>query len=445
MRLVLAGAVVIGAIVLLGCPPPALVREGCGKDTDCKGSRICVANACVDPPHPSATPAPSPAVVSHDDGGAPPDLLLPSGDGGALLRYESRDVSPMFHGDPYHTGRSRARAPLQPPHEAAHVATGGVVFSSPAISEDGTLFFGSHDRSVYAVAPDGAIKWRHPTNDLVWSAPALGTGVVYVGSDDDKLYALDQKDGTLRWSYTAGPCRTQIGVGPEAARCDVDGVTVGADGNVYFSADGLYALRPDGTLMWKFSPGATHCASNPAVGFDGTVYVGCQDDALYAIDPQSGTKRWEFRTGDDVDGSPLITGDGTVWFGSDDHKLYAVGPGGALRFAVSTGGGIRSSPAEGPGGVVYVGSLDGNLYAIKPNGQVAWTFRTADRVLSSPLVDAAGNILVGSEDDRLYALQPDGKLLWSYLLDGDVDSTPALGADGTIYIGCDDRALHALR
>jgi outer membrane protein assembly factor BamB len=427
--------------LLLGCPPPAVLPTGCGKDTDCKGARICVQHACVDPPRPSPSPAPKEIA----DGGEPDLLPPPLTDGGTMVSFQTNDPSPMFHGDPFHTGRSKFKFPIQQPKEVMHVATGGVVFSSPAIAEDGTISFTSHDRSIYAAAPDGTIKWRRPTGDLAWSAPALWNGTIYAGSDDDKLYALDPKDGSVRWSYQAGPCRTHVGIGPEAARCDVDGVTVAPDGTIYFSADGLYALNADGALKWKFSPGPTHCAAAPAVGYDGTVYVGCQDDALYAIDPATGNKRWEFRTSEDIDGAPMVTADGTVWFGSDDRKLYALGPGGVLKFAVATGGAIRSSPAQGPNGMIYVGSFDGNLYAIRPTGTIAWTFRTADRILSSPLVDANGNLLIGSEDDRLYALAPDGKLLWSLLLDGDVDSTPALGADGTIYVGCDDRALHAFR
>jgi outer membrane protein assembly factor BamB len=350
----------------------------------------------------------------------------------------------MFHGDPMHSGRSRYRAPAALPHEAWHAATGGVVYSSPAVA-DGTLYFGSHDKNVYAVSTDGTLKWRKSTGDLVWCSPALGPdGTVYVGSDDDKIYALDPKDGTVKWSFLAGPCRIAVGTGPEGARCDVDGVTFAA-GTIYAAADGVYAVSTDGSLKWKFSPGATHCSSSPAVGPDGTVYVGCQDDALYALDGASGAKRWEFRTGDDVDSSPAVAPDGTVYVGSDDHRLYAFLPGGALKFAVATGGAVRSSPALAADGTIYFGSFDGTIYAVRANGTVAWTYRTADRILSSPVVDSNGLVIIGSEDDRLYAIQPDGRLAWSVLLDGDVDATPALGADGTLYIGTDDRALHALR
>jgi len=352
----------------------------------------------------------------------------------------------MFHVDASHSGRSRFRAPTVAPKEHVKTVTGGTVFGSPAVAAGGIVVFGSHDRSIYAVGPDGAVRWKRATGDLVWSSPALGAGVVYVGSDDDKLYALDLGDGELRWTFTAGPCRQGAGPGPEGSRCDVDGVTVGSDGTVYFSADGLYALKPDGALKWKFSPGTVHCASAPALSeAAATIYVGCQDDAVYAVDTATGVKRWEFRTQGDVDSSPAIGADGTVYVGSDDRKLYALGPSGVLRFAVTTAGPIRSSPALGADGTVYVGSGDGGLYAIRPSGSVAWIWKAADRILSSPLVDAAGLIVFGSQDDRLYALGADGKLVWSVLLDGDVDGSPALGSDGTIYVGADDRALHMLR
>jgi outer membrane protein assembly factor BamB len=453
LPVVVALAASIAIALVAACPPPGTL-PGCGKDTDCKGVRICVAGACVDPP-PRATPSPpivdgGDAEAAGSDGGAPPLSSASPVDLGVNLTA-TLGPAPMFHIDAQHGGRSAARAPIALPHETMHVATGGVVVGQPAIATtpDGPLIvFGSHDKSVYAVAADGTIKWRRATGDLVWGAPALGPdGTVYVGSDDDRLYAFDLKDGTTRWSFQAGPCRISVGSGPEAARCDVDGVTVAPDGALYVSADGLYALRPDGTLRWKFQPGPrVHCAAPPAVSVDATtIYVGCQDDGLYAVDAATGGKRWEIRAGGDIDSAPAVGSDGTIYVGSDDKKLYAINPGGGVRWAVITGGAIRSSPAIGADGTVYVGSGDGNLYAIARGGVVSWTFRAADRILGSPVVDSGGVVLIGSQDDRLYALSSDGKLAWSVLLDGDVDGTPALGADGTIYVGTDDRALHALR
>ena len=420
----------------LSCRPQRPIRPaplpGCGRDTDCKGSRVCDRGQCVEllktPPVPPPTAPPAVPVITQPGPNGPSGLV------------------PMFRGDPQHTGRSPYHAPAQVPHEVWRYATQGTVYGAAAIATDGTILFGSHDHQVYALTPDGLLRWKRLTGDLVWSTPALaGGGVAYVGSDDDRVYALGMADGAVRWSLSPGSCRRSVGIGPEAVRCDVDQLTLGPDGTVYVGGDGIYALRPDGTVRWRFSPGnKVHCAGAPAVGQDGAVYAGCQDDGFYALNPD-GTKRWEYRGQDDFDSSAAIGPDGTIYVGSDDRRLYALTPEGRLRFAVVTEGAVRASPAVAIDGTVYVASLDGALYAVRPDGGVAWSYRTADRVQSSPLVDAGGVVLFGSQDDRLYAILPDGKLLWSVLLDGDVDGSPVLGPDGTIYVGADDQALHALR
>jgi outer membrane protein assembly factor BamB len=64
--------------------------------------------------------------------------------------------------------------------------------------------------------------------------------------------------------------------------------------------------------------------SSPAIGSDGTVYVGSWDNKLYAINGKSGVKLWEFETGEGVPSSPAIGSDGTVYVGSHDDKLYAI-------------------------------------------------------------------------------------------------------------------------
>jgi outer membrane protein assembly factor BamB len=427
-----------------GCGDDVVVADGgaCQKDTDCKGARICQKGQCVDPPR-----AASDGGTDGGDGGPVALLLAPIGDGGAP-RIVLPGAAPMLHLDWAHTGRSKFRGPQKEPKEVARIATDGAVVGQPAIGDDGTAYFGSHDRQVRAASLDAAgaaaLRWTRPTQDLVWCSPALGPGgALYVGSDDDHLYALDAGDGSVRWSFQAGPCRKGITVGPESSRCDVDAVTIGPDGTIYLAADGAYALKPDGTLRFRFAL-KSHCAGAPAVGPDGTVYVGCQDGALYALGPD-GTKRWEFRTGGDVDSAPAVGDDGTVYFGSDDRKLYALGAGGALKWAVQAAGDIRGGPALAQDGTVYAGALDGGLYAVRPSGTVAWTFRAADRIAGSPAVDGAGVVLFGSQDDRLYAVTPDGKLLWSVLLGGDVDGTPAVGPNGAVYVGADDKALHILR
>ena len=114
---------------------------------------------------------------------------------------------------------------------------------------------------------------------------------------------------------------------------------------------------------WVFKTGDS-VYSSPAIGSDGTIYVGSEDDNLYAINPD-GSKKWAFRTRDDVDSSPAIGSDGTIYVGSYDNNLYAINPDGSKKWAFKTNGDVDSSPTIGSDRTIYIGSRDNNLYAIE--------------------------------------------------------------------------------
>jgi outer membrane protein assembly factor BamB len=78
--------------------------------------------------------------------------------------------------------------------------------------------------------------------------------------------------------------------------------------------------------------------SSPAIGSDGTVYVGSYSGKVYALDGKTGVKKWEFVTGDNVYSSPAIGSDGTVYIGSNDKEVYALdGRTGAKKWEFETG------------------------------------------------------------------------------------------------------------
>ena len=82
-------------------------------------------------------------------------------------------------------------------HPAWSYNTFGGVFYSPVVS-NGVVYFGSFDNGVYALnASNGTILWSFYTNGLVYSSPAVANGVVYVGSDDKNVYALDVSGAKL--------------------------------------------------------------------------------------------------------------------------------------------------------------------------------------------------------------------------------------------------------
>ncbi|MFZ0889493.1 MAG: PQQ-binding-like beta-propeller repeat protein [Candidatus Binataceae bacterium] len=203
-----------------------------------------------------------------------------------------------------------------------------------------------------------------------------------------------------------------------------------------------------GIEKWKF-PTDSYVYSSPAIGADGTVYVGSLDNNLYAIRP-SGTMKWKFAAGDEVWSSPAVGTDGTIYVGSNDNNLYAVRPNGTMKWKFQTYGEVYSSPAIGADGTIYVGWDNGNLYAVRPNGTMKWNFHAGREVDSSPAIGADGTIYVGSSDyvgsgnNDLYAVRPNGTMKWKFSTGLYVDSSPAIGADGTIYVGSEDGNLYAI-
>jgi len=216
---------------------------------------------------------------------------------------------------------------------------------------------------------------------------------------------------------------------------------IGSDGTIYIGScdHNLYAINPDGTLKWKFETGG-EVRSSPAIGSDGTIYVGSSDGYFYAISP-NGPLKWKFGAANKIDSSPAIGSDGTIYFGGGDH-IYAINSNGKLKGGGSTLGSINSSPAIGSDGTIYIGSEDFAIYAINPDNTLKWKigkFRIGDN--TSPAIGSDGTIYIGTRDGYFFAISSNGTLKWKFEIGSagaKVDTSPAIGSDGTIYIGsCD--------
>jgi outer membrane protein assembly factor BamB len=122
--------------------------------------------------------------------------------------------------------------------------TGDKIWSTPVI-RDGVVYFGSHDKKVYAVdLASGEELWQFTTGGVVAGRPLLFSGLVIVGSFDKVLYALDARDGSLRWQVQ--------GFNWFWAGAVADEKTIFApsmDGNIY-------AIDANGTLLWKHDMGS---------------------------------------------------------------------------------------------------------------------------------------------------------------------------------------------
>jgi outer membrane protein assembly factor BamB len=312
------------------------------------------------------------------------------------------------------------------------------VESGAAIDNNKTIYFGSTNERIYALYPNGTLKWSYKTGDPIFSDPALAAdGTIYITSCDHYLYAL-RPDGTLKWRFDTGEIVSSSPV-------------IADNGTIYIgnSQGRVFAVNPNGTEQW-------HCDlpndiyGSPALGTDGTIYIGCWDNRFYAINP-NGTLKWWFPTGNHVKGIPSIAPNGTIYFGSWDGYLYALYPDGTIQWKCQVGSGTETTPALAQDGTIYVGGND--LYSVYPNGTLRWSLYVGGFIFHScPAVASEGTIYVGAnvgEDvaGKILAVNPNGTIRWEKTISDDrADSSPAIAADGTVYIGSTGGAsgyLHA--
>ncbi len=338
-----------------------------------------------------------------------------------------------------HTGRTPYRGPARVARAWRYHAR-GTITAQPVVGDDGTIYIGTHERELHAIAPDGTRRWKVRTYGPVWESAAVLGDTIYIGSDANAFFALDAANGRSRWRI-----RTEG---------DADGaVSVAKDGSLRFTAGrDLYAVTREGRVRWRFRARGSFLLSAPAMDSDSTAYIGSLDDHVYAI-AADGRMRWSYRTGGDVSSSPVIGDDGTIYFGSDDRHVHAIDRDGRLRWRSNVGGYVRAPVALGLDGSVIAG-----VYGPEPrvvsldaaDGELRWYFpvgvaqSTEVGVASGPLVDADGNIYFGAQDDFVYSLSREGAIRWIHRTGGDIDSTPILTADGVLVIGCDDGFLYAL-
>lgn len=335
-------------------------------------------------------------------------------------------------------------------------ATGGIIYGAPAIGPSGEIVVGSEDGKVYSFNPNGSTRWIFSgATDWMEASPTLSAnGTVYAASWDGFLYALDGDTGSLKWKYQTGAF---IVASP----------AIGPDETVYVgSNDGfLYAIHPNGTLRWLSESVNSYAPINgaPVLNASGdTLYFGNDTGGFFALDAATGNKRWSFHVTDlhpassgdssSISGAAAIGPDGTIYFGCENSYLYALQADGQLRWHFKAAEPIRSSPVVTSEGTVLFAAQDGYLYALDTEGFQLWEGFVGDVFYCSPAVDAAGNIIVAGyagsaatgAATRFVSLDASGNLNWEVKISGYNDSSPNIAPDGSILIGAHDGRLYKL-
>jgi len=334
----------------------------------------------------------------------------------------------MFHGNATHTGIYEQTNYNNFGEVKWKFKTNGKVFSSPAIVK-GVAYVGSEDSNLYAVdVSTGTLQWKFHTNGAVASSPAVYKNVVYCCSYDGYCYAVDAISGKEVWKFKTGGERKVGAYGlwtMKPANMYMEDLydfflsspiveTTNKNTTVYFgSSDGnLYALDADsGSLKWKFKTnGIIH--TSPAL-YNSTVYITSWDTYLYAIDATSGKEKWKFKTNNDsvyhllegIQASPTVK-DSIVYFGARDSYFYAVNANNGMllwKFAndnswVLTTAAIKDS-------TVYFGTSDTYLLLAldAKTGKERYRVKANGYVYSSPAI-AGNSLYFGDFTGRLLAV-----------------------------------------
>jgi serine/threonine protein kinase len=301
--------------------------------------------------------------------------------------------------------------------------------SSP-IFHKGVVYFGSYDNNLYAVdTNEGEFMWKFPAEGGIVSRPAIQESLVLFGSEDHKLYAVSSRNGREVWNYpTERPIRSSPTI---------------AEGCVFIGSDDgyLHAVSlATHSRLWRFDA-VQPIRSTPLATKD-FIYFGSDQGELNCVTYQ-GEIKWKFRAKRGMTSSPVIS-DGILYIASLDSSLYALdAKSGWMIWRFHMGKGSVSSPAIGFGNV-YIGSADGNLYCVEAGaGREVWKYTTEHQVSGSPVLykDA---VYFGSVDGNVYCLDAkNGRFRWKFCAGGAITGTPYIEND-VLYIGSLDHILYAL-
>lgn len=360
---------------------------------------------------------------------------------------------------------------------------------------------------------EGTLAWKtHVSNWMlygrgiqVWASPAIGPdGTIYVEGSiledtthDYYLYAL-KPDGTIKWRAYTFDCYS------------VSSITIGQDGTLYVGCiNGLMAFYPNGAVKWKEGDIEVCYEYFPALASDGTLYIFNDCDQLYAVN-SDGTKKWKInltRWNDSISvftSSSLVIGsDGIVYFVGGGYVgkkegtfLFALNPNRTIKwiYLIEEEWSDFSSIAIDSQGIIYVGTEDG-VYVINPDGTLKWKTERIEFVYSliigkdalyltdgeviyalsledgnvkweaeipdpmeliSLVLSSDGTIYVSSYawdeasgypykyNGYLYAFSLKGELKWKFKPDGGIWVAPTIGQDGTVYFNSTDGYFYAV-
>lgn len=368
-----------------------------------------------------------PGVLPSVGGAETPKVADPS-------EVASADSWPSFRGTPTLSAVSAATLPDRPKLRWTFKTQGPI--KSTAAIVGGVVYVGSEDGKVYALRlADGTKLWEFTADGPVVSSPLVLDGRVYVGSAGTNLFALDAAKGTEVWRYgTEGELKSSA-TWFRAPRGDGNWLVIGGYDNRLHCVDAA-----TGKSNWVYET-SNFVNGAPAVSGGLTAFGGC-DAMVHVLNVTDGTQTREIEAGAYIIGSAAVLG-GVAYVGHYENEFVAIDlKGGAVQWRYRD----RNFPYGGSPAVtrdrVIFGGRDKRLHCVdRMTGKQVWVFATRGKVESSPVV-AGPRVLVGSDDGRVYLLSlADGSEVWNQEIGQPIQSSPSV-VDGHFVIGAEDGVVY---
>jgi eukaryotic-like serine/threonine-protein kinase len=312
------------------------------------------------------------------------------------------------------------------------------IFSTPVIVDD-VVYVGSLDSTLYAVEmSSGKVKWKFKTGGEIRSTVCSSDEHLFVYSGDATLYSIHRSSGKLLWTF-----KTKGGILGDRRYDFADyyqSSPVISNSRIFFGAgDGrVYALSTtDGALVWSFkTQGIVH--TTPALYKD-QLFIGSFDGNLYALRQETGDLLWTFKTAGhryfpdgEIQGSPVVAND-LVYFGARDYNLYAVDVYGGYSHwnkAFPFGWAMAITPRDS---VIYVGTSDDRVLVTLDgkSGRELWRTDVKFNIFG-PCATTTTMGYVGTLMGKLFGIDlKDGAVKWVY-------TTPSYQKNRLKYFKADD-------
>jgi len=309
---------------------------------------------------------------------------------------------------------------------ASPMTTVPIPTSTPIPTEDVsaqvTLYRGNAQRTGIfdfpAIRQEPVIQWQTKVSSTWLMPPVLVDNILYTGSGDGVIYAVDIQAGQELWS-TGG-----FGQLENSGAVAGDLLVVGGYDQRVRALD-----RHTGEVLWAFDTVSFVQASPLIVGDQ--VYI-ATDRILYALDLLSGQLQWEAPTGNEgaYMGAPAY----------EDGIIYTTG--GKFLIAYNSTDGQELWRVEHTdmftalavaNGLIYVGNFGGYFYAFdQGTGAEEWKVQSGGLFWAGPAVD--GNTVYAGNDDKVYALDAQtGEERWRFQMAGQGVSDLTV-SDGVVYV-----------